>query len=216
MKRPRLRLFWPLLLMLGIAGGAMAEDGFYRFGVEEMIGWEVKTFKGNTDYRLVEKEGRQVLQAKARGTASGLVRKITFDPHEYRYLRWSWKIESPVAGGDARIKKGDDYAARVYVVFPGRFFWQTRALNYVWANRLPQGDFIPNAFTANARLLAVQSGGAKAGQWIDEQRDLVADYRRLFGEEPPMAGALAIMTDADNTGATAIAWYGDIILSKSP
>ncbi|MDW7644004.1 MAG: DUF3047 domain-containing protein [Desulfuromonadales bacterium] len=216
MKRLSLRLFLPLLLMLNVAGSALAADGSYRFGSDEIIGWEVRSFKGNTDYRLVEEAGRRVLQAKARGTASGLVRKITFDPREYRYLRWSWKIEGTVAGGDARTQKGDDYAARVYVVFPGRFFWQTKALNYVWANRLPQGEFTPNAFTANARLLAVQSGAAKAGQWLDERRDLVADYRRLFGEEPPMAGALAIMTDADNTGATATAWYGDIILSKSP
>ena len=187
-----------------------------RFAEEGLGGWEVKEFKGLTRYRLVEEEGRRVLLAEADGSASGLVKKIAFDPAEYRYLRWRWKIESTVAQGDERTKAGDDYAARVYVIFPGRFFWQTRALNYIWANRLPAEGFVANAFTANAMLLAVRSGADQAGQWLEESRDLIADYRRVFGSDPPQAGAVAIMTDTDNTGGRARAWYGDISLSTQP
>lgn len=187
-----------------------------RFAEEALEGWEVKEFQGLTRYRLVEEEGRRVLLAEANGSASGLVKKIAFDPAEYRYLRWRWKIEDTVAQGDERTKAGDDYAARVYVIFPGRFFWQTRALNYIWANRLPAEGFVANAFTANAMLLAVRSGADQAGQWLEESRDLVADYRRVFGSDPPRAGAVAIMTDTDNTGGRARAWYGDISLSTQP
>ena len=187
-----------------------------RFAEEGLGGWEVKEFKGLTRYRLVEEEGRRVLLAEADGSASGLVKKIAFDPAEYRYLRWRWKIEDTVAQGDERTKAGDDYAARVYVIFPGRFFWQTRALNYIWANRLPAEGFVANAFTANAMLLAVRSGADQAGQWLEESRDLVADYRRVFGNDPPRAGAVAIMTDTDNTGGRTRAWYGDISLSTQP
>ena len=187
-----------------------------RFAEEGLAGWEVKEFKGLTRYRLVEEEGRRVLLAEADGSASGLVKKIAFDPAEYRYLRWRWKIEDTVAQGDERTKAGDDYAARVYVIFPGRFFWQTRALNYIWANRLPAEGFVVNAFTANAMLLAVRSGPEQAGQWLEESRDLVADYRRVFGNDPPRAGAVAIMTDTDNTGGRTRAWYGDISLSTQP
>jgi hypothetical protein len=120
-----------------------------------------------------------------------------------------------VAGGNEKTRQGDDYAARVYVVFPGRFFWQMRALNYIWANKLPKGEFVPNAFTSNAMMIAVESGPAKTGQWVTEERDILTDYRRVFGEDPPEAGAIAIMTDTDNTGTEATAWYNDIILSTS-
>lgn len=75
---------------------------------------------------------------------------------------------------------------------------------------------MPNAFTSNAMLLAVESGSVKSGQWIYEERDILADFRRLFGEEPPEAGAIAIMTDTDNTGAEATALYGEIRLSTTP
>jgi hypothetical protein len=98
----------------------------------------------------------------------------------------------------------------VYVVFPSVLFWRTRAVNYIWANRLPRGAFLPNVYTGNAVMVAVESGDANAGRWIDEERDLVEDYRRAFGEDPPKIGAVAIMTDTDNTGEEAVAWYGAI------
>jgi len=102
------------------------------------------------------------------------------------------------------------------VIFPGRFFWQTRAINYIWANRLPRGEFAPNTFSGKIMMLAVQSGTSRAGEWIQEKRDILADYRRLFGEELREIGAIAIMTDTDSTGTEATAWYGDITLSTTP
>jgi len=186
-----------------------------RFKTDSLAGWERKQFKGVTDYRLMRENGVMVLQARSRASASGLFKKVSLDPTRFRYLSWSWKIAGTVTGGDERSKAGDDYAARVYVVFPGRFFWQTRAINYIWANQLPKGESISNAFTANARMVAVESGPAKAGQWLTEQRDILADYRRLFGAEPGEIGAVAIMTDTDNTGGEATAWYGEIKLSIS-
>jgi len=62
-------------------------------------------------------------------------------------------------------------------------------------------------------MLAVESGPLKANIWISEMRDILADYRRLFGEEPGEVSAIAIMTDTDNTGSEATAWYGDIVLT---
>ncbi|MEI6209650.1 MAG: DUF3047 domain-containing protein [Desulfuromonadales bacterium] len=187
-----------------------------RFAVDGFSGWELKSFKGETEYTLARENGATVVKAHSRGTAAGLVKKVHLDPQRYRYLRWSWKIAGTVAGGNENSKEGDDYAARVYVVFPGRFFWQTKAINYIWANYLPIGQSLPNAFSGNAMMVAVESGPSKAGQWQNETRDILADYRRLFGETPPGIGAIAIMTDTDNTGSEATAWYGDIAILTIP
>ena len=92
------------------------------------------------------------------------------------------------------------------------FFWKTRALNYIWANRLPRGEAVPNAYTSNACMIALESGNQKAGQWVEEERNIVEDFRRCFGEDPPEAGAVAIMTDTDDTGGEAEACYGIIRL----
>ncbi|EKD34451.1 MAG: hypothetical protein ACD_75C02333G0002 [uncultured bacterium] len=187
-----------------------------RFKLEGLNGWTPKSFKDQTEYRLQQEDGRIVVQATSHAAASGMVKQLEFDPAKYRYLRWSWKIADTVKGGDEKTKAGDDYAARLYVVFPGLFFWQTKAINYIWANKLPKGETIPNAFTANAMMVAVESGPSLAGWWLQEERDILADYKQLFGEDPPEAGAVAMMTDTDNTGASAVAWYGDIVISTSP
>jgi hypothetical protein len=66
-------------------------------------------------------------------------------------------------------------------------------------------------------MIAVESGPEKAGAWQTETRNIYEDYRRSFGEAPPRVGAVAIMTDTDNTGEDALAWYGAIrILPASP
>ena len=167
-------------------------------------------FQGETTYEPVLEEGRPAVKAESRSSASAMIYRISIDPKAHPRLSWSWKIGRTIGKGDERTKEGDDYAARVYVVFPSILFWRTRAVNYIWANRLPRGAFLPNAYTGNAVMVAVESGDGNAGRWIDEERNLVEDYRRAFGEDPPKIGAVAIMTDTDNTGEEAVAWYGAI------
>ena len=199
-------------LLAGVAGAGPQPLLVDDFEAGLSPGWQEKSFKGRTDYRVIADSSGHVLQADSRGTASGLVRKLDLDPRDTPILSWRWKVAGTIARGDERTKAGDDYAARVYVIFPHWFFPKTRTLNYIWANHLPQGEFLPNAYTGNAMMIAVESGEAKRGEWVAEQRDIVADYRRAFGEDPPRIGAIAIMTDTDNTGTQSTGWYDDLVL----
>jgi hypothetical protein len=187
-----------------------------NFSAGDLSGWKPKVFEGETSYTLVDDGERRVLKAESRKAASGLFKEVELDPRKYAVLRWSWKIEGTIPNGNERTKEGDDYAARVYIVFPRTLFWKTKAINYIWANRLPKGDSLPNAFTSNAMMVAVESGDGKIGRWVTEERNVYEDYRKLFGEEPPEIGAVAVMTDTDNTGGAAVAYYGDITLQTLP
>ena len=201
------------LLLLSPLQGLGAEIVVSRFGSEGLSGWDSKSFKGVTDYRVVKESSRTVVKAASHASASGLIRKIRFNPATSRYLRWSWKIAHTVKGGDEKTKAGDDYAARVYVVFPGKHFWQMRAINYIWANKLSKEEHATSPYASDSKMVAVESGDGEAGKWLAEERDLLADYRALFGADPSEAEAVAIMTDTDNTGGRAEAWYGEISLS---
>jgi len=176
--------------------------------------WQKKSFKGETSYEVISDGKTTSLQATSLNSASGLFYEITYAPTEYPILQWSWKIKNTLASGDALTREGDDYSARVYVVFPGFFFWQTKALNYIWANKLPQGEFIKNSHTGNAMMIAVESGNKNAGKWRHEQRNIIEDYQKAFGKLPPDVGSIAIMTDTDNTGESATSWYGSIKISR--
>ena len=201
-----------LLLLLFSPAVSMATDVIElgSFSSSGLSGWSEKSFQGTTDYRIVEEEGRKVLFAKSENSASGLIFDTSFDPQEFPILSWRWKVRDTISKGDSRSKAGDDYAARIYVVFPHWFFPKTKTLNYIWANQLPKNSSQLSVYTSNDMMIAVESGSAKAGEWVTVQRNLLDDYRQAFGEEPAKVGAIAIMTDTDNTGETAEAWYGDI------
>jgi len=204
-----------LILLLAIPCMAGPEMHLGRFSADELTGWKDEIFKGKTAYSLVKEDGKTVLKAHSNKGASGLLKKVKLDSREYPVLRWSWKVEHTLKKEDAARKSGDDFAARIYVVFPRTFFWQTRAINYVWAAKLAKGESVPSPYTAKAMIVAVESGDEKAGQWVSEERNYYEDYRKLFGEEPPKLGAVAIMTDTDDTGDEVSAYYGDIFLESA-
>jgi hypothetical protein len=79
---------------------------------------------------------------------------------------------------------------------------------------LPKDSFQLSTYTSNDMIIAVESGPGEAGRWLSVRRNIVEDYRRAFGEPPPDVSAIAIMTDTDNTGESALAWYGDIFASR--
>lgn len=214
MKIPAIGLILATLL-LGSVHCTAAELVLGEFSSGNLTGWSYKIFKGKTTYTVIKENGKSVLKAHSKNGASGLLKKVKLDPKEYPVLRWSWKVEHALKGEDVTHKSGDDFAARVYVVFPRTFFWQTRAINYVWASRLPKGSSVPSPYTSRALIVAVESGDEKAGQWVNEERNIYEDYRILFGEEPPMLGAVAIMTDTDDTRDEATAYYGDIFLESA-
>ena len=187
-----------------------------EFSREKLDEWEEKSFEGNTRYTLVEQGGRQVLKAESRAAASGLFREILVDLDKTPFLNWSWRIENSLEGLDEQTKQGDDYPARIYVVVSGGLaFWRTRAVNYVWASRLPRGFEWPNAFAGdNAMMVALRSGEARARKWVREKRDVRADLRRFFGNDIRYIDGVALMTDTDNSLQQATAYYGDIFFSE--
>lgn len=195
-------------------------------------GWEAVSFgkRPATSYEWSVADG--AIHAQASSSASGLITRFTRPVAEAPVLRWRWKVAGTLPEGDERRKSGDDYAARVYVAFvydPARASATTRlkygvakklkgeypphaAINYIWANRLARGEALPNAYTPRVMMLAVRSGDAEAGQWREEERDVLEDYRRLFGEEPPPYAGIAVMTDADDTKGRAEAWFSSLTL----
>jgi hypothetical protein len=235
-----------LLVALVLAGTAAAaavvEVGPFsqaRPGGPLPAGWQPLAFprvERQTAYRLVDDDGVTVVQAEADRSASGLIRRMELDPARYPVLVWRWKIAGVVAGADATRRDGDDYAARVYVAFkydPERVSWFNRAkyalirliygeypphagINYVWDNRLAPGTVLPNAYTDRVRMIVLRSGDGAANRWVAEERNVLEDYRHAFGEAPPPVSGVAIMTDADDTGGKAVAWYGDIAFRPAP
>jgi len=207
---PRIHLL-TLLIFLAATSAVRGENRLIDdFHAGPGPGWESKSFRGETRYFPGLEDNIPCLKAESSASASGLFYKIDYDAAREPILSWSWKVDNIIAKGDARTKSGDDYPARIYVVFPSLLFWKTKALNYVWATNLPEGTAVPNSFTSNAMMIAVENGPAHLGQWRTYRRNIYQDFQKHFGYKPPPVGAIAIMTDTDNTGEKASACYGAI------
>jgi len=199
--------------------------------------WAPFTFRGidrHTDYRLVEEDGKVVVKATAHASASGLMRRIAIDPREYPIVQWRWKAANVLEKADIHRKEGDDYPARIYIAFqydPAKLSISERikygvakmlhgehpphaVLNYLWASKAPVGLVVPNAYTDRSMMIVVQSGVENLNAWVEEERNILEDYKKAFNEEPPAISGVAIMTDTDNTGESATAYYGDILFRK--
>ncbi len=200
--------------------------------------WQRLTFKKikqHTQYRFVDDDGQTVVRADSRNSASGLIRKVSIDPREFKKVSWRWKTGAVYKKGDVSRKDGDDYAARLYITFaydPGQvgFFEKTKyeaarliygetlplaAISYIWANRAPAGLMVANAYTERVKMIVLQSGADRTGRWIEEKRDVYTDFKKAFGREPTLISGVAIMTDSDNTGESTRTWYADIVFSKN-
>lgn len=200
--------------------------------------WQPLHFKNiprHTRYELVSRDGVTVLEAQAENSASGVARPLDIDPKKYPILRWRWNVANLIEKSDPTQKSGDDYPARLYITFRrdpsgagaldrawsalGRALYGVEppfaGINYIWERALPKGSVVPNAYTDRVRMIVLESGPDQVGRWVAEERNVYEDYRRAFGAEPPMISGLALMTDSDNTGASATAWYGDISFHRA-
>lgn len=207
-------------------------------GSDEPPGWEPLVFKKieqHTRYELVTDEGVVVVKAASMAAASGLIRKIQIDPMEYPLVEWRWKVGNILQKGDVTKKEGDDYPARIYITFaydPSKLSFGNRvkyktakllygeypptgAINYIWGNHAVIDAIVPNPYTDRAMMIAVDSGEEKINQWVTQRRNLLEDYRKAFETDPPMISGVAIMTDTDNTGESATAYYGDIVFRRA-
>lgn len=199
-----------------VAGPVIAADDL-TFSPDDIHSWPTRNFEGETEYRVIERQGTRLLQASARQQASAKYLEREIDLHETPYLHWCWQVSGIHEGLDETRKSGDDYPARVYVARKtGLLPWQVESVNYVWASSQPAGSDWPNAFTSRARLLALQSGEARVGEWVAEVRDIREDYQRLFGNRPDHIDGLALMSDGDNAGVDATAWFTHLAFSASP
>lgn len=197
--------------------------------------WTLSKMKKPTAYRLVQDGGKTVISAKADASASGLIHPLAnLDPRVYEQLSWRWKVDNLIRGADNTRRSREDSPVRLVVTFGGDlekldfgdklFYAQVKAITgqqmpyatlmYIWENRAQKEEVIANGHSARIKMLVAESGRDKVGRWQEVKRNLYEDYKRAFGEEPGPITAIGIMTDTDNTGEQAHAWYGDISLRK--
>ncbi len=230
--------FWFTACMLLAIGVAGAEE-VRPLPTPGETPWEILHFPKvdrHTRYEVISDAATGLsLRSESECAASGLVLPLDgIDLTETPRLSWRWRIHQGLKIEDERAKPGDDFAARVYVIFAydsrratlmervarravrllyGRDL-PGEAINYVWASRVPVGEHWPNPFSGAAHMVALrtQSDDPSAMAWHTEEVDLLADRKDILGEPLPRIEAIAVMTDTDNSCSRASAEFADFRL----
>ena len=195
---------------------ASAEDGRLP------AGWRLLTFpsiSAATRYEIVpDPVYGQVVEAHSTSGAGGIGKSLSIDPRNYPILNWSWKIADTISDSSLSLRSGDDFPVRVMISFKSdgtsRRGLKDNILSYVWATTGSVGSVAINPIHKNIQTFVAVSGSERQGDWVEMSRNLVEDYRAAFSEEPGTITGLVLMTDTDNTGSEAHAWYGPIWLSS--
>lgn len=181
-------------------------------------GWRAYETPGGRpmyDFAVTEDEGRRALRVGSRDEHSTIAREIHVDLEATPILEWSWKIVELPAGADVRTRATSDLTAHVLVVWP-RFpeALRSRMIAYAWGTSEPAGGVERSRKTGTVTFFILRSGSEDLGRWLTERRDVVADYRRIYGERPENPRAIAISIDTNDTHTTASAFIGPMTFAS--
>jgi len=222
-----------------------AQDELPKFSAQTArngmpYGWNfyrIAPYKKNTVYRLENYQGRTVLSANSKTSASGLAVKLRPRQANNLWLQWEWKALSAIPEADNAERYHDDAPLRILVAFDGNKSklplkekmnfemanlisgqeMPYATLMYIWSGKSAVDTIINNAHTSRVKMIVVDSGWDNLGTWHKHQRDLASDYKRAYGEAPGEVIGIALLTDTDNTKSETRAIYGDIeLIRKSP
>ena len=195
--------------------------------------WHAVALPGKraTQYAWTVKDGRPALEARADQSASMMRKRLQLAPADLGSVSFSWWVQDVLAGADLGTAGLGDAPARVLFAFSGdhallaprtRMMFDLAetlsgerppfaTLMYVFGHEGASPDqMFVHPRTDRVRKIVLDVGPEQTRRWRMHRRDLAADFRRAFGEEPGTLVSVAVMTDADNTQQGARAWYGPI------
>ncbi|CAN0503103.1 unnamed protein product, partial [Phaeothamnion confervicola] len=124
-----------------------------------------------TRFALVADGDVVALRAQAHASMASVLHPLKLDPKALPYLAWRWKISNVLQKSDITSKAGDDFPARVYVLFDydvsklsllqrAKMYLARKrygddvpaaALCYVWDRKAPVGTSVWSPYTDRVR-----------------------------------------------------------------
>ena len=169
------------------------------------------------DFTIVQNDGVKVLHMKSNNEGSTIAKSIKGQVNlkETPILEWRWKAVVLPRGGDSRHKATDDQAAQVYVGWE-RFPKEVRSqlIGYVWDTTVPVGTIAKSEKTGTVTYLVVRSGPAELGKWHTERRNVVEDFRKIYGAAPAAPDLVSVSIDSNDTNTSAESYVGSIAFKR--
>jgi hypothetical protein len=174
--------------------------------------WDKPVLFGKGHWEVVDDSGEQVIKLRTESSSFALEKRIVVDLSKTPYLEWQWKVTVLPTGGNFESPEVDDQAAQLLVVFPKTLFERRKVISYIWDPTAPKGTIAKAAgpIYLNVKAIVVESGYSQLGKWLTEKRNVVEDFRAVFGVTPERAAAIRIQINSQHTQSDAEVFWKTI------
>lgn len=162
-------------------------------------------FAEKEKFYIVQEGGRKFVRAYTEGEAQHIILVANdgegggfgWNLKEHPRLSWEWRAHRLPEG--AREDRVNDTGGAVYVTFGSDWLGRPRSIKYTYSSGLPVGSVVR---FGPLRVLVVDTALEGIGTWKTVDRDVVADYRQIFGGDPPNEPlSITLWSDSDNTNS---------------
>lgn len=146
-----------------------------------------------------------------------LSRKRSLDWHldKRPYLQWTWRAKELPEGANEKHSRSNDTGGAVYVTFDTDWLGRPKSIKYTYSASLPVGTTVD--YGALKVLVVASKEEQGLDKWITHERNVMKDYKRLFGRSPnkqPLA--FMMWSDSDTMDSTGKIDFDNILLLSEP
>lgn len=206
---------WLLICVVGLAcaKGTYAADSLLADPAQMLSTATRMDFVGENKLTIEHANDEFCLRSVPMRSSSALYHKLDEESGRVRLVKWTWRVDKLQKSADLRNLEREDVAATVMFVFgePSLFNKDVPTLAYTWtATPVPDGTVVSSRRYSSLAYLKLR-GEADVGAWQTEERDILADFRAIFGREPGDLRYVAVFNDNDQTGEPTSALFGRIV-----
>lgn len=177
---------------------------------------EVLEEGGDEQFYVAEENGNQFVRAVTKGEALRFTvqngHDIDWNLQSHPRLQWRWRAHTLPEGASEKGK--NDTGAAVYVTFGKDWLGRPKSIKYTYSSSLPVGTVV--SFGPLKVIVIDSAQEPRLGEWKTIQRNVVQDYRQVFGGSPPdRPVSITLWSDSDTTGDESKADFDDIKLIPS-
>lgn len=133
----------------------------------------------------------------------------SLDLPQHRWAQWAWRADTLPTGASFRARETNDQVLQLLFGFEGG-----EVLGYIWDSTGTVGASGSGlSWREDVRVMVLRAGPASQGRWMQERRDVLADFEVLFGHAPGTMKGLAVQSNCQHTESSGRGAIGAITLS---
>ena len=146
---------------------------------------------------------KKALAVEAKNSSGFLIFRIAgVDLKKYPCMRWRWRVvrrlNLPV---NAAAEEPDDQVCVIYIADGSKV--NQKCVGYRWEHNTKVGvtKMLNYGGVRKVRTFCLRNAATPAGEWVEEERNVLEDYKQAFGKAPSSRFVIIIGGNSQNTNS---------------